>query len=166
VIGVGSPDRGDDAVGREVAGAVAALGLPGVAVSEHEDPTDLVEAWSGAFAAVVVDAVCSGALPGSVSVLEVGADSAALPRSAWARTGRGGTHALGLASAVELSRALRRLPARLWVVGVEAARFEHGLPLSAPVAASVPEAVRRVVALVELSCEVPASGGGCADVPR
>ncbi|HEY7723128.1 MAG TPA: hydrogenase maturation protease [Pedococcus sp.] len=166
VLGLGSPDRGDDAVGREVAGVVAALGLPGVAVIEHEDPTCVIEAWSGASAVVVVDAVRSGALPGSVTVLEVGADTAALPRSAWSQTGRGGTHAFGLASAVELSRALRRLPARLWVVGVEAAGLEHGAPLSAPVAASVPEAVRRVVGLVELASEVSASGGGCADVPR
>lgn len=166
VIGLGSPDRGDDAVGREVAHAVAALGPAGVVVSEHEDPTDLIELWSGAAAVVVVDAVRSGAQPGSVAVLETGAAAGRLPQSAWSEAGRGGTHAFGLAAAVELSRALGRLPARLWVVGVEAAGFEHGAPLSPRVAAAVPEAASTVVGLLGLRLEAVGSRGGGTDVPR
>jgi hydrogenase maturation protease len=45
---------------------------------------------------------------------------------------------------VELGRALGRLPDRLVVVGVEAAQFEHGAPLSAGVAAAVPVAAAAV----------------------
>ncbi|MGB8649776.1 MAG: peptidase M52, partial [Mycobacteriales bacterium] len=67
---------------------------------------------------------------------------------AWAATGRAGTHALGLAAAVELARVLDRLPRRLVVVGVEAADFAHGAPLSAPVAAAVDHAAAAVTALV------------------
>jgi hydrogenase maturation protease len=148
VVGLGSPDRGDDAVGVAVTQAVAARDLAGVDVVTHEDPTDLVELWSGRELVVVVDAVRSGASPGALVVVETGADGERLPESAWGRTGRGGTHAFGLASAVELARALRRLPGRVVLVGVEAGSFEHGEPLSPAVAAAVPLAVDRVFAVL------------------
>ena len=148
VVGLGSPDRGDDAVGPVVGRALAAHHLPGVDVVAHEDPTDLVELWSGRELVVVVDAVRSGSEPGTLVVVETGAGGERLPESAWGRTGRGGTHAFGLASAVELARALRRLPRRVVLVGVEARSFDHGAPLSAPVAAAVPAALEAVLAMV------------------
>lgn len=148
VIGLGSPDRGDDAIGTAVARRVGALGLPGVTVLVHEDPTALIDLWSGVDLAVVVDAVRSGAPAGQVLLVEAGAGAPALADQAWARTGRGGTHAFGLAAAVELGRALGRLPARLVVVGVEGATFEHGAPLSAAVAAAVGPVVDAVVGLL------------------
>ena len=46
------------------------------------------------------------------------------------------THALGLAEAVELARALERLPPRLLVFGIEAASFETGAEPSAAVRAA------------------------------
>ncbi|HYN67586.1 MAG TPA: hydrogenase maturation protease [Ornithinibacter sp.] len=158
VVGLGSPDRGDDAVGGLVARAVAALADPRVVVLEHEDPTDLIELWTGRERVVVVDATRSGAAPGTLRLLETGADRAPLPEAAWARTGRGGTHAFGLASAVELARVLRRLPARVTVVGVEGAAFEPGGRLSPAVAAAVPDAVDAVLDAV-------AAERGSADVP-
>ena len=160
VVGLGSPDRGDDAVGVAVAERVASLGPSGVDVLVHEDPTDLVELWSGRSVAIVVDAVCSGARAGTVHVLETGAAGGRLLPSTWAATGRGGTHALGLATAVELARALHRLPPRLVVVGVEGAGFDHGAPLSPEVADAVSGAVAAVVkALARTERE------GAGDVP-
>jgi hydrogenase maturation protease len=148
VIGLGSPDRGDDAVGPEVARRVADRHLPGVTVVEHEDPTGLIDLWDTVDLAVVVDAVRSGSAPGSLLVVEAGADAGPLADHAWARTGRGGTHAFGLAAAVELGRALHRLPRRLVLVGVEASQFEHGAALGAPVAAALDAVVATVVGLV------------------
>lgn len=148
VVGLGSADRGDDAVGGHVARAVAELADPRVVVLEHEDPTDLIELWGGHGRVVVVDATCSCAAPGTVQVLSTGAGLAPLPEAAWARTGRGGTHAFGLATAVELARVLHRLPDRVTVVGVEAGTFEPGAPLSPAVAAAVPEAVAAVLGTV------------------
>lgn len=162
VVGLGSPDRGDDAVGGHVARAVAALADARLLVLEHEDPTDLVELWTGRSAVVVVDATRSDAAPGTLRVLETGAERAPLPEDAWARTGRGGTHAFGLAAAVELARALRRLPARVTVVGVEAATFEPGAPLSPAVAAAVPDAVAAVLDAVA-PATVPADAAGLAE---
>jgi hydrogenase maturation protease len=147
VVGLGSPDRGDDAVGALVARQVASR-LPGVTVVDHEDPTSLLDLWAGHDLVVVVDAVRSGAAPGTVHRLETGAGGAPVTEAAWSRTGHGGTHAVGLAEMVELGRALGRLPARLVVVGIEAEGFEHGAPLTARVAAAVPAAVEEVAAHV------------------
>lgn len=158
VIGLGSPDRGDDAVGALVARAVGTMGLVGVRVEEHEDPTSLIDLWADADLAVVVDAVVSGREPGEVHLLETGADAPALAAPTWNGTGGGGTHAFGLGAAVELARALRRLPRRLVVVGIEAAGFEHGAPLSGPVAAAVPAAVRCVVEVVTHTSDPYAAG--------
>jgi hydrogenase maturation protease len=160
VVGLGSPDRGDDGVGPAVARGVADLELSGVEVLVHEDPTDLVGLWADRSLAVVVDALVSGASAGTVSLLETGPRGARLPDSAWASMGRGGTHAFGLATAVELSRVLGRLPDHLVVVGVEAAGFAHGDPLSPQVDAAVP---RAVVAVVEAVGH--ALLGGAGDVP-
>ena len=159
VIGLGSPDGGDDAVGLLAAQQVAGLGLPGVVVVEHEDPTGLIDLWGGTDLAVVVDAVCSGASPGALLVMEAGADAAPLAEQSWARTGRGGTHAFGLAAAVELGRALHRLPRRLVLVGVEMATVEHGAALSAPVQAALDDVVAAVVEVVGVATDVPGGDG-------
>ncbi len=156
VIGLGSVDRGDDAVGPEVARAVAERGLPGIRVLEHEDPTGLLDLWADHDPVVVVDAVRSGVPAGTIRRLATGAGAPRMPERAWSATGRGGTHAFGLAAAVELGRALGRLPPRLVVVGVEADAFGYGAPLTAPVAAAVPAAVACVLAVLsEVSADVP-----------
>ena len=130
--GLGQRDRGDDAAGLAVAGLVAAMRLPGVAVIGETTPHGLVDVWAGADLVVVADAARSGRPPGTVQVLHAG--HRALP--AW--TGSGGTHAFGLAAAVELARTLGRLPPQLVIVGVEARQFGFGEPLSPPVAAAIP----------------------------
>ena len=144
VVGLGSPDRGDDAVGPAIARRVAGLHLPGIEVVEREDPTSLIDLWDGRDLAVVVDAVFSAGIPGALVILESGVGAAPLQQDAWTRTGRGGTHAFGLAAAVELSRALNRLPRRLVLIGIEAGGMEHGEPLSAPVGRAVERAVEAV----------------------
>ena len=162
VVGLGQPDRGDDAVGPEVARTVASRRLPGVLVVERDEPADLMDTWTGHDGVVVVDAVRSGAVPGTIHVLDAGAASAPLSLRAWAATGRGGTHALGLAAVVELARALGRLPERVVVVGVEVARLDHGVPLSPDVAAAVAPAADRVASVLG----EPAGQGPPASPPR
>ncbi len=150
VIGVGSIDRGDDAVGPVVAGrvrdAVLASGDSWVDVVVHEDPTALADAMAGLDVAVVIDAVQSGDEPGRVTWREVGCGEPALP--AGRAPGVAGTHGMGLATAIELSRALGLLPARVVVVGVEAVDFGHGRALSAPVMSAVPSALNVVLGIL------------------
>ncbi len=154
LVGLGSSDRGDDAVGPLAARAVAARGLPGVRVVECVDPITLLDLWCAVDLVVVVDAVRSGAPPGTVHRLHTVAgprrpardgDRPSLPAASWPRTGGCGTHAFGLGTAIELGRALRRLPRHLVVVGVEAVGFDHGARLSAPVAAALAGVVDDVV---------------------
>ena len=144
VVGLGDPARGDDGVGVVVARQVAARALPGVSVRVLRDPTALIEVWDGYDPVVVVDAVRSGAAPGTVHRLVVGAEDAPRRASSWVASGRG-THAFGLAAVAELARALQRLPEHLVIVGVEAACFGQGHPLSDPVVDAVPVVVDRVV---------------------
>ncbi len=159
VVGLGSPDRGDDAIGPIVAGAVARAvavrRLPGVVVVEREDPTSLVDLMDphgpdgGSDTVVIIDAVRSGAAAGTIAVIEAGADAPGLGASGVRlNPGPAGTHGFGLAGALELARALDRLPPRVVVVGVEATDFAHGAPLSGPVAAAVEPAVDAVLACV------------------
>ena len=161
VVGLGSPDRGDDGIGPAVARCVATLALAEVDVLVHEDPADLVELWSGRSVAVVVDAVCSGGPAGTVHLLETEAAGNRLFHPTWADTARGGTHALGLATAVELARVLHRLPRRLVVVGIEGVGFDRGAPLSPQVQGAMPAAVAAVVAAL-----ARAKAEGVDDVPR
>jgi hydrogenase maturation protease len=144
VAGLGQRDRGDDAIGPEVAAEVASRGLPGVTVIQQSDPLALLDVWDGAGLAdlvIVIDAIRSGEPPGTLQVVD--AAGGPLP----ARTGAS-THAFGLAAAVELARALGRLPARLVIVGVEAGHFRPGEPLSPAVRAAVGPASQAVAQLV------------------
>jgi hydrogenase maturation protease len=143
LIGLGNPHRGDDGAGSAVARLVAAVAPGDVTVLEVDDPVGLIELWDGADLVVVVDAMISNREPGSVVVLDVTTEP--LPTDGWAA---GGTHALGLSAAVELSRALGRLPDRLLVVGVEAATVAPGTGLSPPVATAIGAAARTALRLL------------------
>jgi len=140
---VGNEFAGDDAAGLLIARMVRERVPAGVEVVEHEgEPTALLDRWDGARLAIVVDATSGGGERGSVRVMD--ATDAPLPAEL---TGTS-THALGLAEAIELGRALGRLPERLLVVGVEGARFEAGAGPSAKVRAALDPAVDQVLALL------------------
>jgi hydrogenase maturation protease len=141
VIGVGNPDRGDDGVGPEVLAHLAGR-VPGRVRLVHlagADPAAIMDAWSGWERAVLVDAMVSGAAPGTVSRF----DAAVGPLPAEVRLAS--THVLGAEAAVEMARALGRLPARLVVYGVEGAAFGAGSGLTPAVAAAVAAATERIL---------------------
>jgi len=116
VIAVGNPLRADDGAGVEVVRRLAGRVPAGVRLIEvGGEPAGLLDAWDGLGTVVVVDAVRTGGEPGTVHRLD--ASTEPLP----ARMGSASTHGLGLAEALELGRALDRLPARVVVVGIEVA---------------------------------------------
>jgi hydrogenase maturation protease len=132
VLGIGNPDRGDDAIGLLVLDELRTRCGPDIDLSSGDgDPGWMIDAWEGRRVSVVVDAVQTGAAPGSVTVID--ASAAPLP----ATTRLSSSHAMGVASSVELARALGRLPDRLVVVGVEGRSFALGSGMSAEVAAAV-----------------------------
>lgn len=132
LIGIGNRFRHDDGAGLEVARRLRATHPPGCRVLEEEgEPGSLIEDWALVQEALVVDAVSSGAEPGTLHRFDVTRDP--LPAELFASS----THALGIADAVELARELDRLPPRLAVYGIEGENFETGEGLSFAVEAAV-----------------------------
>ena len=130
-VGVGNRWRRDDAAGLLVAELLAQRGLADVEVIEHEgEPLELIDTCAGAQAVWIIDAASSGAAPGSVHRFD--ASERELPSSMF----RVSTHRLGVGEALELARALGRLPRRVTVYGIEGARFDAGVELSPAVAAA------------------------------
>ncbi len=147
VVGLGAAYRGDDAVGPTVVAAVrAAMGdRDDVELVEQEDPTLLIESWAERELVVVVDAVRSGAPAGTLHLVSTGPGR---PPIGDGHGRDGSTHEWGLSSALELARAINRLPEQVVVVGVEAAAFDWGAPLSPAVADAVPAAAAEVLRLI------------------
>jgi len=148
VVGLGRADRGDDAIGPEVARAFAARCGTRADVAESEQPADLMDVWSGRELVVIVDAVRSGASPGTIHVLHLGADDPGFDTEGRRTPSEGGSHALGLESVVGLAGALGLLPSRLVLVGVEGTSFDYGDALSPAVADAVEATVDEVMAQV------------------
>lgn len=120
VIGVGNRDRGDDAVGPVVCDLVVAAGLPGVDTLVFEGSVlDLPMHWGPTDRVVVVDAKPPAGHPGRVTHTDALAHRLLAP-------GTASTHAVDVGAAVELARALGRMPAELSIVGIEGASFGFG----------------------------------------
>lgn len=149
LIGVGNAFRSDDAAGLLAVRAARPLLPPGLTVLEQSgEGASLLDCWQGAAAVVLVDAVSSGALPGTLYRIE--AHSQPVPAGFF----RYSTHAFGLAESVELARVLGCLPPRLVIHGVEGASFVMGQGLSPAVAQALPQFVQRICAeVLALQCE-------------
>lgn len=142
VIGLGHRDRADDGVGLALAEELRARQTAGTIVrSGPRDAAWILDAWRGRDCVVVLDCVRSGRPAGTVHRI----DPAHGP---FVDSASASTHGLGLASAVELGRALGDLPRRLVLVGIEGKSFEIGAPVSAGVRAALPRAVALVEQLV------------------
>lgn len=139
VVGLGNRFRGDDGAGLEAAARLRASAPAGVEVVEHTgDAAGLLERLAGAAEVVIIDAVRSGAPPGTVTRFPAAGQ---LGRAA----GGGSTHAGGLAEALRLGAGLGRPLPEVEVIGIEAGATGYGEGLSPPVAA----AVAAVVAALE-----------------
>jgi hydrogenase maturation protease len=146
VVGLGAVYRGDDAVGPTIAAAVRqSPGLPDLEIIEQEDPTLLIETWVNRDLVVVADAVRSGAPVGTLHVVRTGPG---LPPIGTGYGHDGSTHEWGLASALELARAMDRMPKQVVVVGIEVLDFTWGAALTPAVAEAIPVAVREVLHLL------------------
>lgn len=138
---VGNSLRGDDAAALAVMELLQGTVPDGVRVLGCEgEPVSLLDSWEGCDTAILVDATQSGAEPGTVRRIDV--NETRLPDELT----RSSTHVLGVGEAIELARALGRLPGRTIVYGIEGSRFDTGAPLTAEVSAAaeqVAAAIRR-----------------------
>lgn len=134
----GNPGRGDDGLGPAVARQLVQAGIAAKTVDGHA--ATLLDAWSGCRWAIIVDAVVTGAPPGTLHRWNSLPGTASMPSS---------THGLGVREAMQLGRLLDNIPPSLVVIGVEAQSFEPGAPLSQP----VEEALTAVVAQIRAELE-------------
>ena len=143
VIGIGNEFRGDDALGLHVARELRGRALEGVSVIEHAgEGLLLVDAWRDRECVIIVDAISSGSIPGTLRYFD--ASSAGLPQQFL----RYSSHSLGVAEAIRLARRLQQLPPRVYVYGIEGHTFGIGTPLSPPVRKHIPELVETIVTRV------------------
>ncbi|CAN5257328.1 hydrogenase maturation protease [soil metagenome] len=139
VIGIGHPDRGDDAAGRLVAAQLATVAPADVRIVQTDgEAGKLIDLLAQADQVVIVDAGLSGARPGTIHRLD--AVAGAMPRPMFAMS----SHAIGLVESIELARTLGTLPARCLVLAIEA----QGFDLGAGVSPAVTEAIDRAVEMV------------------
>ncbi len=134
VIGVGNELRGDDGLGVFVVRRLREAALPaGVELVEAQGETvGLIDVWEGAEAVVLVDATRSGGPVATVRRFE--ASRSPLP-TPWRSSSS--THAIALDQAIELGRALGRLPREVIVFAVEGRSFDTGARLSDEIESAV-----------------------------
>lgn len=142
VVGLGNELRRDDGAGIMVARGLMAREIGrGIEVREQPgEPITLLDAWRGRGAAVVVDAMCSGAAPGTIVRLDAHGE----PLRETLRC-TSSTHAVSLADALELGRALDKLPGQLIVYAVEGREFTAGTGVSDAVRAALPRVADSVL---------------------
>ena len=128
VIGVGNAWRGDDAVGILAARRLRDQLDLSVEVMEAEgDGLALLDLMEGADHVLLIDAVMGGGRPGTCVRFDVSTESR------WGPVVPSSTHAMGIAEAIDLARALERLPKQVVLYGIEIESVESGAPLSAGV---------------------------------
>ena len=142
IIGMGNRLLSDDGVGIAVAHAVAECLKPrmNIAVTElHTGGIRLMEAMAGFKRAVVVDAMLSGAPPGTLQRFD--------PKEFVTTKNTFSSHDTDFATAYDLGKmAGVVLPEQLSFWGIEAREFDlFGEEFSDEVAAAVPGAVERIV---------------------
>lgn len=152
IIGIGSP-FGDDRLGWEAAeglrrcASMAALAPEWLEISQLDRPgTMLLAHWRKTDTVILIDAVRSGAAPGTRHRLDMG-DLAGIgaPYS---------SHGFGILSAIELARALGDLPARLLLRGIEVDPLWTDFSLSSAVARALPSLVADIAGEVHVLANI------------
>ncbi len=148
--GIGNEMRHDDGAGPAVVARAVQLapsyaaGLFAALETSLSEPLDLLGYWDGADLAIVVDAVRSGAVPGTVTLTWFEDDAVSLRRAGGRRHS---THGLGVADVYCLAHALGVAPRQVALVGVEGRDFSHGEGLSGPVGCAADQAATLVLEL-------------------
>lgn len=127
-VGIGNRYRRDDGAALKLAEGLRALALPNLTVMEAtDDVIRLVDIWSEFDHVIVADAVVTGEEPGTLHRRDPLEQP--LPRH-WFKVS---SHQLGVVEAIELGRAMKRLPARMSFIGIEGIDFGQGEGLTSAV---------------------------------
>lgn len=143
VIGMGSA-HGDDQAGWKLASMLQAAPPAGATVAAVSDPSALLNRLGDCDRLIVVDAMRTGAPPGTVG------------RWTWPdagleqKLGRS-SHGVGVGSVLSLAERLGLLPAEVILLGIEAENIQPGAALSPVIADALPQLCARV--RQEMGCE-------------
>lgn len=144
IIGVGNYYRSDDAAGLIAAEMLNAKNYTGIQVLKHSgEGTSLLECWKNADSVLLIDALNSGAAPGTIFRIDV--HKQPLQRKYF----RHSTHSFGVADAVELAREMNQLPKEFVIFGIEGKKYIAGTELSSEVDHAIKEIVDRVIQELE-----------------
>ena len=144
VIGIGNECRSDDGVGLRVLRALREKMLAGTVLIEcTNEGIDLPETWKTAQIVVLVDAVSSGAQPGTIYRLD------ALAQPIPTNLSFQSTHSFSIAEVIELARILGQLPDCLIVYAIEGKDFSMGTALSPEVESSIQQVVAQLTSEIQ-----------------
>jgi hydrogenase maturation protease len=144
LVGVGNEYRSDDGVGLVVARKIHEKLIPSVTVKEESgEGAALMEAWQGFQNVIIVDAVSSGAKPGTIFKME--AKKEIMP----AKFFHYSTHAFSLAEAIELAKTMNTLPPKFLVYGIEGVNFTSGVDISPPVKEAANQVIEQIMREIE-----------------
>jgi hydrogenase maturation protease len=140
LIGLGNEYCSDDGIGLVIARKIRERRISSVVVREESgEGASLMEAWHGYENVILVDAISSGSTPGTV--FKINAREETVP----AKFFHYSTHAFSVAEAVELARAMKALPPRIVIYGIEGANFSAGISISSIVSESAKNVVDQIV---------------------
>ena len=140
VIGIGNEYRSDDGIGLMVVRKIREHLLLSVTIKEESgEGAALMEAWHGYETVILVDAISSGAKPGTVFRIDAGKSK--VP----AKFFHYSTHAFSVAEAIELARAMKTLPPKLFLYGIEGANFSAGAGVSQVIQQSARQVVEQIL---------------------
>jgi hydrogenase maturation protease len=139
LIGIGNEYRSDDGIGLMVAREIREKKLSCVIVKEESgEGAALMEAWKGFQNVIIVDAVSSGEMPGTIFRIETNKETVPIKFFHYS------THAFSVAEAIELARAMNLLPYNLIVYGIEGKNFVAGNTISLLVHQTVPKIIGQI----------------------
>jgi len=147
LIGIGNEYRCDDGAGIMIARTIRDKQLPSVIVKEESgEGTALMESWQGFQYVIIVDAVSSGATPGTI--FRIDTKKEAVPTKFFHYS----THAFSIAEAVKLACAMNVLPPKLVIYGIEGNNFAAGVDISPPVKEAANQVIEQIVGDFEVVC--------------
>jgi hydrogenase maturation protease len=140
LVGVGNEYRSDDGVGLVVAREIHEKLIPSVTVKEESgEGVALMDAWQGFQNVIIVDAVSSGAMPGTIFRIDANKETVPIKFFHYS------THAFSVSEAIELARTMNTLPSRLLVYGIEGAAFTAGVKISSRVKEAANQVIEQIV---------------------
>ena len=140
IIGLGNKFRKDDGVGVYIAERLKALNIPRLKIlSAPADGTAMIAAWAGYKTAIIIDAIKSDDIPGTVYRFD--ALNQAIPEEMFeSRT----THAFSVTETVALARAIDKLPGQLIVFGIVGKDFGLGIDMNEAVVWAAKDVIDRI----------------------